>query len=226
MIRSNRRLSTRRRSDSTSGATMTANPDRLTIAVLADGYRGSDGPPHQFTGADVVERQFGRTGIEPRDLQQVVDHAPEPGQIGFEQREGSLRLRRQLPPVGLEHAHGRRKVVRGDRSSWLTSEVNRASRSIRPWRLPAMRLNEPASAFRSASSPASTLVPNCPPAMATAASEIPDSGRRTRPLAQRPTTAPAMVVTTPPPPAPGPAPAECGPARPGRRPRSSWPGRQ
>ena len=58
-----------------------------------------------------------------------------------------------------------------------------------------MRLNEPASAFRSASSPASTLVPSSPPAMATAASEIPDSGRRTRPLAHRPTTAPAMVVT-------------------------------
>ena len=86
------------------------------------------------------------------------------------------------------------RVVRGERSSWLTSDVNRASRSIRFWRLAAIRLNEVARSRRSGSPPVSTRVSSWPPAIETAASEIPARGSRARPAAHRPTMAPATVV--------------------------------
>ena len=89
-------------------------------------------------------------------------------------------------------------VVSGDRSSWLTSEVKRASRSIRSWSWSTIRLKELANAARSGSPvPAGSRVSSWPPAMATAARETPVSGRSDRALAERPRTTPRTVVTTP-----------------------------
>ena len=87
-------------------------------------------------------------------------------------------------------------VVRGDRSSWLTSEVKRASLSIRSCRLAVIRLKADASSWRSTSSPASTRVSRSPPAMATAASVTSPRGRSALPVAHRPSAAPAKVVTS------------------------------
>ena len=86
-------------------------------------------------------------------------------------------------------------VVSGERSSWLTSEVNLASRSMRSCRFAVIRLNAEASSWRSTSSPTSIRVSSSPPAMATAASVTSESGRSARELAHRPTAAPARVVT-------------------------------
>ena len=46
-------------------------------------------PPHQFAGVHLVERELGRAGVEPGDLQQVVDHPGEPLQVPVEEVEGA-----------------------------------------------------------------------------------------------------------------------------------------
>ena len=82
--------------------------------------------------------------------------------------------------------------MRGERSSWLTSEVNRASRSMRSWSWSTIGLKEPVRPARSGSSMASgSRVSSRPPAMAMAAAETPVSGRSDRPAAERPTAAPS-----------------------------------
>ena len=89
-------------------------------------------------------------------------------------------------------------VVRGERSSWLTSELNRASRWIRAWSWSTMVLNELVRPSRSGSAAsAPKRVSSRPPAMATAARDTADSGRSDRRLANRPSARPSNVVTTP-----------------------------
>jgi hypothetical protein len=87
-------------------------------------------------------------------------------------------------------------VMSGDRSSWLTLDANRASRSIRSSSTSAISLNDAASGARSTSSLASTRVSNRPVAMAWAASLMPRSGRSTRRAAHQPTSAPAAVASS------------------------------
>ena len=61
------------------------------------------------------------------------------------------------------------RVMSGERSSWLTSDAKRPSRSIRSSSAWAMWLNDVTSASRSGSSPPSSRVSSRPPAMASAA---------------------------------------------------------
>ncbi len=85
----------------------------------------------------------------------------------------------------------------GDRSSWETSEANRASRSMRSWSARAIWLNETTSSSRSASEVSSNRVSIWPSAMARAASLTSASGRRVRRLAHAPMAAPDSVVMMP-----------------------------
>src|ERR1700735_4585485 len=146
MIRSKRRLSTRRRSGSTSGETSTAKPTGWGVPASPVGAGGAHAPrtrsppraeappppgapagpprpPHQLSRADVVERELGGAGIEPGDFQKVVHHASEPGQVGVEEGQGPLSLRGQLVPVGLEHSDRSRK--RGERGPKFVTDVGR-----------------------------------------------------------------------------------------------------
>ena len=86
--------------------------------------------------------------------------------------------------------------MRGERSSWLTSDANRASRSMRSCRAWAMSLNEAEIGRRSGSSLVSSRVSRRPAASAMAAVDTPVSGRRARRLAHQPSAAPASVVTS------------------------------
>ena len=91
-------------------------------------------------------------------------------------------------------------VISGERSSWLTSEANRASRSTRSSRAWAMWLNGTASTSRSGSSPTTSRVSRRPPAMASAAAPTSSRGaraRRRRPPA-RGSRRPPWTAATPP----------------------------
>jgi hypothetical protein len=87
------------------------------------------------------------------------------------------------------------RVMRGERSSWLTSDAKRPSRSMRSSSAWAMWLNDVTSASRSGSSPPSKRVSSRPPAIASAATPTFDRGRSVRRLIQYPSAAPASVVT-------------------------------
>ncbi len=89
-------------------------------------------------------------------------------------------------------------VVRGERSSWLTSELKRASRSMRTWSWSTMALKEFVSPSRSGSvASGSRRVSSSPPAMAPAARDTSARGRKSRLLAKRPRPVPSSVVMIP-----------------------------
>ena len=75
-------------------------------------------------------------------------------------------------------------VISGDRSSWLTSDAKRASRSTRSCSAPAISLNEAASEARSRSAGGTRRVSRRPPAMASAAAD--DLGERAQRAAAGP----------------------------------------
>ena len=78
------------------------------------------------------------------------------------------------------------RAVIGERSSWLTSEAKRASRSIRVCTASAISLNEPANRSRSGSDSGASRVSSPPEAMSSAASATWLSGRSSRRLVARP----------------------------------------
>ncbi len=84
------------------------------------------------------------------------------------------------------------RVMRGERSSWLTSEAKRASRSTRSSSACAMWLNGTASTSRSGSSPTVRRVSRRPPAMASAAMPTSSRGARARRAAHQPSRPPAI----------------------------------
>ena len=83
----------------------------------------------------------------------------------------------------------------GERSSWLTSEANRASRSMRSCTASAMSLKEVTSRSRSGSCSGSRRVSRPPEASSLAASATRDTGRRSRRLADHPTAAASRAAT-------------------------------
>ena len=74
------------------------------------------------------------------------------------------------------------RAVMGERSSWLTSEAKRASRSMRLWTASAMSLNELTSRSRSGSGSGSSRVSKSPDASSLAAPATRESGRSSRRL--------------------------------------------
>ena len=86
------------------------------------------------------------------------------------------------------------KVIRGLRSSWLTSEVNRASRSTRSCSVVTMSLNAEVRACMSGSSVGSRRVSSRPSAIARAACAALASGRTARREANTPSAIPTNVV--------------------------------
>ena len=89
-------------------------------------------------------------------------------------------------------------AVIGERSSWLTSEAKRASRSMRAWTASAMSLNESARRSRSGSPSRTTRVSRSPAAISPAASVMRPSGRSSRPLVHQPAKLASRIVTTDP----------------------------
>lgn len=88
-----------------------------------------------------------------------------------------------------------RNVVSGERSSWLALEANRASRSIRCWRLATMRLKLEARAASSLSSPTSRRRSSCPSAIDAAVAPTSASGSRSRRLTHTPSPVAASIDT-------------------------------
>ena len=85
-------------------------------------------------------------------------------------------------------------AVRGVRSSWLTSEVNRCSRAMRCSSDVAISLKEDATGARSTSWPTSNRRVRSPALMARAATATSANGRMTRRDAIHPANAPITVV--------------------------------
>ena len=106
ITRSNRRLSTRRRRPSTPGTDVHGEGDRSAHAVLVDRCGGGHGPADQLAGVDLVEGQLGRPGVEPGDLEQVVDHPGEAPEVAVEEVERTLCPRGELVAVALDHRDG------------------------------------------------------------------------------------------------------------------------
>ena len=111
ITRSKRRLSTRRRSPSTPGPTSTGKSTGPRTPSSSDRRGGGDGPPDQLAGVDLVERELGRAGVEPGDLEEVVDHAGE--SLGGPRRAG----RGHAGPGGRAGPGGSRAPTRW-RSAW------------------------------------------------------------------------------------------------------------
>ena len=63
----------------------------------------------ELSDLDLVEQQLGRTGVDPADLEQVVDHALEPAHLDVEKLEGTPAPRVQVRPMRVEHPEGVRK---------------------------------------------------------------------------------------------------------------------
>jgi hypothetical protein len=90
-------------------------------------------------------------------------------------------------------------VVTGERSSWLTSEANRASLATRACRSPAVSLNAAAIGPRSLSSRSGSRVDRSPCAIRAAAEVSSVSGRSTRRLAHQPIEPPSSPLASTPP---------------------------
>ena len=90
-------------------------------------------------------------------------------------------------------------VIKGERSSWLTSEAKRASRSIRSSKPPAISLNDATKLSKSSSPAGSRRVSSLPPAIASAAPLTSRSGARALVAANRPARAArAATIKMPP----------------------------
>ena len=134
-------------------------------------------------------------GVEPRDLEQVLDQLAEPVEVLGQEVE------RRLGPLA-EVARGCSGAPRwtpaasssGDRSSWLTSDANWASFSMRASSASAMPLNDVTMGSRSGSTSVRMRVSRAPPASDRAAMPTSPSGRRIRRLEYQPNAAPARTV--------------------------------
>jgi hypothetical protein len=94
-------------------------------------HPGLDRPLHQLAHVDLLEEHVDRAGVGPGHLEQVADHALEPAQVVAEQLQGALGPGGRLSRSASSTSSEADRVVRGERSSWLTSELKRASRSMR-----------------------------------------------------------------------------------------------
>ena len=90
------------------------------------------------------------------------------------------------------------RAVIGDRSSWLTSDANRTSRSILACTASAMSLNVPARRARSGSLAGSRRAPSPPDAISPAASATLLNGRSKRRLVDQPKNVAKTVATNAP----------------------------
>ena len=75
---------------------MTAAPGATNVAV---GEPGGDDRRDQTTEVHRLEGDLLGAGIEPRELHEVVDEGPQPGDVGDEQLAGPTALRRQRVEV-------------------------------------------------------------------------------------------------------------------------------
>ena len=103
---------------------------------------GLDRPLHQLGDVDLLEEDVDRAGVGPRHLEEVGHHALEAPEVVAEQLEGPLGARGSSSRSASSTSSGGGQGGQGERSSWLTSELNRASRSMRSWSWSTMALNE------------------------------------------------------------------------------------
>ena len=84
-------------------------------------------------------------GVEAADLEQVLDELLEAVDVGDSRSSAAWARSGMSSRWFSSTSTDAASVISGERSSWLTSEANRASRSMRSWRAWAMSLNESAS---------------------------------------------------------------------------------
>ena len=133
MTRTSRRLSTGTTTPASSASSSTgtsASAVRLTAWITSS------------ASCHLVEVEPAGAGVEAGDLEQVLDQLLEAADVGHEQVERRLDALGQLVAPVVQTSTEAASVVSGERSSWLTSEAKRASRSMRSWRARAMSLNE------------------------------------------------------------------------------------
>ena len=132
-----------------------ADEQVLEVRVRTDGngaWQAATPGSTSVTRSQVVEVQADRPGVEAGDLEQVLHQALEADDVGDQQVErawarSGISSRRACITSTLAA-----RVISGERSSWLTSLANRASRSTRACSAAAMSLNALASTRRSGSS--------------------------------------------------------------------------
>ena len=83
--------------------------------------RHRDGVAHELARLQVLEVQPDRAGVEPADLEQVLDEAAEAGDVAHEQVERRLGPLGHLVAAGLHHLDRRRQ--RHQRRAQLVADV-------------------------------------------------------------------------------------------------------
>ncbi len=141
MTRSKRRLSTPTCTASTAGSTCTAGGVALPCFVHV-GEARLDRARHQFADPYVFEEDVDGAGIGPGHLEEVGHHALEATQVVAEELQRALGARGNSSRSASSTSTEADSVVRGERSSWLTSELKRASRSMRSCNWSTMALKE------------------------------------------------------------------------------------
>ena len=157
-----------------------AGPGRRAPAPGRRPRRGTVGGPGHHVRGQLGQvqplRRPERALVDAGDLEQVADQPAEPAQVGVEQVDRVPGGRRHLVPAPDQHLHRRAIVVTGERSSWLTSEANRASRATRACRSLGVSLNAAAIGPRSLSSRSGSRVDRSPCAIRAAAAVSSVSG--------------------------------------------------
>ena len=106
------------------------------------------GPTRRRPGArtrrgGLVEVEAHGAGVVAADLEQVLDELAEAADLGVDEVDGLRAALGRGRRAGVSSTSTAAAIVMsGDRSSWLTSEANRASRSMRSWSAWAMSLND------------------------------------------------------------------------------------
>ena len=224
MTRSKRRLSTPTRS---------ASRRRARSRTLGAGASS----PRARTPASTARRTSSptltssrKTSTEPASARDISSRSPT---MRWNRRRSSPRSCRARWARGGSSARSASstssdaaRVVSGERNSWLTSELKRASRSIRAWIWSTMALNEVVRPSRSGSR---GLGRQSGVELAAGDGHRGPGDRGQRPerrrLAKRPRAAPSRVVTTPAADEGAPSTPGCGRGRRGRTPRSRRRGR-
>ena len=165
--------------------------------------------PQEVEQVDLFPLHVGGAGVEPRDLQQVVDEPAEAADIAHHELRGSAGLGREVGR-GVRGLRLRSSseasptsAATGVRNSWATSAVNRRSRASAAWRaailacrVAVMVLNE-APSVPNSSLPAGRRTVRSPSATRTAASLASVTGRVSRRARIQPTITPSSASATP-----------------------------
>ena len=194
MIRSNRRLSTVTQASATEGSTSSSGGGQSPGSAREPVVHGA---AHQFAQDHLLQGDVDRPGVGTRDLEQLVDHALEPAEVGPEEHQCPLGRLVELLAVGLEHGQGVGEG--GEGGAQLVADVGGepllsldALLELVDHGVEGAGEADQVGVVDGSRQPGVELGPGDG-----AAADTPVSGRRARPAAERPTTAPRAVVMSP-----------------------------